>query len=177
MLFESFIPGTGNIFVVHGNMNSELYKEVIDDVLIPQLTDWFPYRNYKQRGSGERQNPNSRHFTYMHDYAPAHTSKRSKDLLASLAVPMLDWPANSPDMNPIENCWSLLKRLVPEEFKKMKKDAQKAAAKVSDKEVHREAIVKVWASEAMKEMAKKCIDSMPRRIEALKKSKGGWTGY
>ena len=38
----------------------------------------------------------------MQDGAPCHTAKSIKNLLASQKIPLLDWPGNSPDLNPIE---------------------------------------------------------------------------
>ena len=46
----------------------------------------------------------------MQDGAPCHKAKSIKNLLASQKIPLLDWLGNSPDLNPIENVWELLKR-------------------------------------------------------------------
>ncbi len=42
-------------------------------------------------------------FIFQQDLAPAHTAKRTKSWLNDHGVGVLDWPANSPDLNPIEN--------------------------------------------------------------------------
>ncbi len=44
------------------------------------------------------------------DVAPAHTAKSTKSWLNDHGVGVLDWPANSPDLNPLENLWSIVKR-------------------------------------------------------------------
>ncbi len=45
----------------------------------------------------------NRFFIFQQDLAPAHTAKSTKSWLNDHGVGVLDWPANSPDLNPIEN--------------------------------------------------------------------------
>jgi transposase len=47
--------------------------------------------------------------TFQHDLAPCHNSKAVKKFSQENKISMLDWLGNSPDMNPIENLWSILK--------------------------------------------------------------------
>ncbi len=42
-------------------------------------------------------------FIFQQDLPPAHTGKSTKSWLNDHGVGVLDWPTNSPDLNPIEN--------------------------------------------------------------------------
>ncbi len=44
-------------------------------------------------------------FIFQQDLAPAHTGKSTKIGLNDHGVGVLDWPANSPDLNPTDNLW------------------------------------------------------------------------
>ena len=51
----------------------------------------------------------------MKDGAPCHRSKIVTQFLKSKKIQILDWPGNSPDLNPIENLWTVLKHKGSEE--------------------------------------------------------------
>jgi len=46
---------------------------------------------------------------FMQDGAPAHTAKITKEFLANSNVKLMEWPAKSPDLNPIETVWGMMK--------------------------------------------------------------------
>ncbi len=100
---------------------------------------------------------------FQQDLAPAHTAKSTKSWLNDHGVGVLDWPANSPDQNPIEILWSIVKRKMRN---KRPKNADELKATVKE----------TWAS-IPPQQCHKLITSMPRRIEAVIKAKGAPTKY
>ncbi len=83
--------------------------------------------------------------------------------LAPHGVGVLDWPTNSPELNPIENIWVIVKR-------KMRNKRQKNADEL------KATFKETWAS-IPPQQCHKLITSMPRRIEAVIKEKGAPTKY
>ncbi len=96
-------------------------------------------------------------FIFQLDLAPAHTAKSTKSWLNDHGVGVLDWPANSSDLNPIENLWGIVKSKLRIE-KPKNADELKATVK------------ETWAS-IPPQQCHKLITSMPRRIEAVIKVK------
>ncbi|GFT09757.1 transposable element Tcb2 transposase [Trichonephila clavipes] len=49
-------------------------------------------------------------FLFMDDNAPCHRTVADEQLLESEDIERMDWPARSPDLNPIEQVWDFLGR-------------------------------------------------------------------
>ncbi len=99
---------------------------------------------------------------FQQDLVPAHAAKSTKSWLNDHGVGVLDWPANSPDLN-IENLWGIVKRKMRN---KRPKNADELKATVKE----------TWASKPPQQ-CHKLITSTPRRTEAVIKAKGAPTKY
>ena len=49
-------------------------------------------------------------FIFQQDLAPAHSAKATSTWFKDHGIPVLNWPANSPDLKTIENLWGIVKR-------------------------------------------------------------------
>lgn len=140
--------GVGRIKVVEGTMKSDDYINVLDTKMVPTARDMFPNGNY----------------VYQDDGAPCHRSKKVKDWHTNNRTQLLEWPGNSPDMNPIENLWAILKMKVRN---KMPSGRTSLIA----------AIIRCWFDEITPELCLKLADSMPKRLQSVIANKGGHTKY
>lgn len=102
--------------------------------------------------------------TLQHDGAPCHRAKCVKDWLAVSEIPTLEWPAQSPDLNPIENAWLLIKKRV-------------AATKPTSLDDLKKKIKEVWQENFSPSECKRLVESMPTRILSVLKNKGYATKY
>ena len=75
--------------------NSEDYQNIIETNLLPVL--------YEICGSDAE---------FQQDNASIYVSKSSKNWFDAKGIKLIDWPARSPDLNPIENLWADLSRSV-----------------------------------------------------------------
>jgi hypothetical protein len=104
-------------------------------------------------------------FKFQQDNDPKHTSHIVQNYLTNAKFNVLDWPSQSPDLNPIENIWGHLKY----RLRKL------TVAPSSLPEVF-EFVKREWES-LDKDFLLNYIHSMPDRIEMVIQAKGGSTSY
>jgi DDE superfamily endonuclease len=89
--------------------------------MIPGILDKHGYHDILQR----RMIPSAHtlfsdgDFIFQEDNDPKHTSKLCQDYLHSKKINRMNWPAQSPDLNPIENLWAILNSKASERRQKM----------------------------------------------------------
>lgn len=92
------ITSSGRLFykVINGKYKSHDYLCDLKQVIIP----WI-----KERFSGQQ-------FIFQQDNASVHTAMKVKDWFKSEKIPLLDWPARSPDLSIIEHVWKYLEDII-----------------------------------------------------------------
>lgn len=104
-------------------------------------------------------------FVFMHDNAPPHTSRVATEFLEREAVTVLEWPASSPDLNPIEHVWDCVKKGI-----RARRNAPGNVEQLIP------AAQEEWAN-VRQEQVDTLIRSIPRRIAACIRARGGNTDY
>lgn len=102
----------------------------------------------------------SRTAVFQHDNDPKHTANMTAALLRKLKV--MEWPSMSPDLNPIEHLWGILKR-------KVEKHHVSNIQQLCD-------VIMEWK----RIPATTCtalVNPMPRRIKAVLDKNGAHTKY
>ena len=103
-------------------------------------------------------------FILQDDSAPCHRARTVQKFIKDQKWKTLDWPPQSPDLNPIENLWSLLKRKVWN-------------TNFSSTTELKARIISVWHHGLDSELLSKLALSMPDRLRAVIKAKEGPTRY
>ena len=104
-------------------------------------------------------------FMFQQDNAPIHTARATKKWLQDRNIEVLDWPAISPDLNPIENLWGILARKVYRNGRQFQT--------VSELQTR---IKEAW-NQLPIETLQSLINSMPSRIFEVISNKGKQTKY
>nr|CCA20624.1 transposase putative [Albugo laibachii Nc14] len=145
--WRRFSDGVGihdSSWSIDGRLDAELFCKILEDELMQTLE----YYEMEKDAT-----------IFHQDNDLKHISRKAKKCLQDLDMRVLQWPPQSPDLNPIEDLWDVLKR----ELSSYQNPSQG---------IHElwERIEKKWNA-ISKEECTAIIASMPRRIHAVLKAK------
>ncbi len=135
--------GVGPLCFLKSTVNAAIYREILEHFMLPSAD--------KLHGDAD--------FIFQQDLAPVHTAKGTKSWFNDHGVTVLDWPANSPDLNPIGIVKRKMRDTRPNNADELKATVKETWASIPPQQCH------------------KLITSMPRRIEAVIKAKGAPNKY
>jgi DDE superfamily endonuclease len=137
--------GAGTVEFVDGIMDQYKYQGILD-------------RNLKQ---SSRQLGLGRRFIFQQDNDPKHSAKSTMEYFRKNKISKLEWPLQSPDLNPIEHLWEHVER-------ELRKEGFSGIAGLKTR------IETVW-NDISPDVTRNLVSSMPRRLEAVLKPNVGPT--
>ncbi len=139
--------GMGSLHVLEGTMNAERYIKVLEQHMLPSRRRVFQ----------------GRPCVFQQDNAKPHTAAITTAWLCSRQVQVLNWPACSPDLSPIENIWRIIKRKIrlrrPQTLQQLETYIRQEWDKIPTPRLQ------------------KLITSMPRRLQTVLKRRGDATPW
>lgn len=152
-----------------GGIGSDEYMDILYEGLLPMIDDLLKVPD----GADTVQIADENTFLFMHDNAPCHKTGDIRQLLQENHIPVMVWPANSPDLNPIENLWRDLKSRFYSEFCDLRTGPSASRVSYANYE---QIIQRLWREQDW-EFIQRLIESMPHRVAAVIQAKGGHTKY
>src|SRR6185312_16842671 len=132
--------GRTELCIVRGNINHKKYMDILKQYLLPSM-------------------PSSPGFLFMHDNATPHNPILVEKMLYDFGVRLLhEYPANSPDLNPIEHVWSWMANYIN-------------GHRPTDRRSLITLIQKAW-KEIPQCQIQAYIDDLPARLQAVEKAGG-----
>ena len=141
--------GLGPLVPVKGTLNASADQDILDNYMLPTLWEQF--------GAGL--------FLFQHDCAPVHKARPIKTWMEEFGVDELDWPAQSPDLNLIEDLW--------DELEQRLRTRPSGPTSVFDLT---NVLLEEWSKIPINTLLN-LVDSLPRRVEAVLAAKGGAMSY
>ena len=108
----------------------------------------------------------------MHNNASVHTARIVKAVLTRLSVYVIIWPPYSPDLNPIENLWALMKAEIYREHPELEHapDTEETLERLID------AAKQAWHA-IDQAVLDRLASTMPNRVAAVLEAEGWYTKY
>ncbi|CAF4713909.1 unnamed protein product [Rotaria sp. Silwood2] len=141
--------GLGPLVIYDGPLNSVKYIDILEHHLSAALQK-FPSQQ-------------SQKILYQQDNARPHVSAQTQEYLKEQRVKLIPWPANSPDLNIIENIWSIL-------------DQKLLKVNINNMDDLKTALQSGWA-EISNNTVQKLFESMPKRLREVVTRKGFHSCY
>ena len=157
--------GGGNNLMVWGCMGWNGVEKLVEVVEIMNAEQYCKNLDDGAKKSFEKLEMEESACYFQQDNDPKHNSKRADKWFEDNNIYCMSWPAQAPDLNPIEHLWTTLKH------------------KLNDYDEAPSGVWEIWDRAAEKweeiteEDCQKLIRSMSRRIKAVLKAKGGHTKY
>lgn len=134
------------VHFIDGILNAQRYRdEILRPIVVPYIHE--------------------HHLMFQQDNARPHVARICTQFLEAENVPVLAWPAYSPDMSPIEHVWDVLDRRI----------RQRVPVPTNIQQL-RTAIEEEWTN-IPQATIDNLINSMRRRCVALHEANGGHTRY
>ena len=141
--------GVGELVMVEGNLAHAQYIDILDGYLLQSVENIF----------GDREHP----FVFQDDNAPPHRAHVVQDWMFEHGINRMDWPAQSPDANPIENLWDDIERAIVRDHPATREDLIRC-------------VYRAWG-EIAPERLHGLYETLPRRAAAIIRSHGYATKY
>ena len=145
--------GVGFCCRYDGGMNAELYLQILGGEMLDSIPHCIPVEHQDD-------------WFLMHDNAPCHRARIVENWLEQNGIRTLDHPAQSPDLNPIENLWSICKQKLYGRKKGY-----------NSKEEAFDAFTDIFNNEIKETTCQKLVKSLVKIISAVWKSNGLSTKY
>jgi len=133
-----------------GRFNRHKYREIRDSTVLPFAVNEFGSVN---------------NFILQKDNCKPHKANSIKYYLEEIGVERMTWLAQSPDLNPIENVWGLLKQKI------------RNLPRMPRNENHLFEILSQMWNDLPQAYFAKLVESMRRRITAVQDNEGKSTKY
>jgi hypothetical protein len=143
--------GIGPLVALEGSQNQHTYCEMLKNHFIDE------FKAAKEEFGID--------FQFMQDNAPCHKTRKVDDFLRTNGIPTLEWPPQSPEINPIENIWNIIKARRNKRFEMP-----------TNREELIDPIFTIW-DELEIEVVESCIENMERRLNEVIRMKGRATKY
>lgn len=104
----------------------------------------------------------------IEDNASSHTkaAKMCADIIKEKRIKKVEWPANSPDLHPIENVWDCEKDLLAPKWRELRGSGKNVQEKA------RRETAKVWQSDKVLAKAREICGGLQAKLELCKAPKG-----